>query len=723
MRATRRAWPLLVLLAEVLAFFRHVLVYGHYAIPWDFRYYHLSQAWFIARSFARGELPLWDPYTYCGMPFYANLTAQLFYPPALAAILLSNFGGGGHLLYWLELQMAAHVFLAGVFTYWLLRRLGLGRAAAVAGATVYQLGAYTASQAEHLGAVDAAAWLPLTWLCVIVLSERFRWRWLAGLACALAMSLLAGFPATTAVVFISCFLLAAILTILRRASQLVLVHTAIAAVWAVLLAAIQVFPTLQLSRLSVAQYRSQFLKTGGGMPLQALISLVLPNHYGMLTFDGGVWKHPWEVTLLYTYCGIPALVFAVLAVLSRRNRYAAGIALLTLSATLWMLGDSTPVGKTIFVLLPDAVKGSLYAQFALCAFSLGMAVMAGLGADQVLSGRRPWVQAAVVAIVAADLIAVSSGRPFNTVDERRDPGIGYDHYATVPRIPAEIRRLANQNVPPWRMDSMEGYMDMATHGPLFEYPSANGNDPFALVRLMQVRLSFCQGVIWGRYYEIADPDSPVLKLMNVRYVMAAHVLGKPGAMQQVLELPGTHIYENPGVLPRFFLVNRVRSAANRDEALAMLRSRDFDVGSEAVVEGPLQGPLPYGRGSVTLRGAGTLRAGDVRVRAGDVRVLEYGARQFMLETDAAAPAFLVTSETAYPGWHAWVDGQERAPLMTDVAFRGLPVPAGKHLVKMRFDPEILWRSAWLTLAASVALVLAVWFGDNRSTGSWTSKSN
>src|ERR1035441_4679932 len=78
MRAIRKAWPLLVLLAEVLAFFRHILFYGHYAIPWDFRTYHLSQAWFIARSFARGELPLWDPYTYCGMPFYANLTAQLF---------------------------------------------------------------------------------------------------------------------------------------------------------------------------------------------------------------------------------------------------------------------------------------------------------------------------------------------------------------------------------------------------------------------------------------------------------------------------------------------------------------------------------------------------------------------------------------------------------------------------------------------------------------------
>jgi hypothetical protein len=110
-----------------------------------------------------------------------------------------------------------------------------------------------------------------------------------------------------------------------------------------------------------------------------------------------------------------------------------------------------------------------------------------------------------------------------------------------------------------------------------------------------------------------------------------------------------------------------------------------------------------------------------------VRVLEYGAQQFTLETDAPAAAFLVTSETAYPGWHAWVDGQTgqaRAPLMTNAAFRGLPVPAGKHVVKMRFDPEILWRSAWVTLAACGALVLAVWFGDNRHTqGSWTSKTN
>ncbi len=710
MRSTGRAWPLVVLAAEVLAFFRQILFYGHYAVPWDFRYYHLSQAWFIARSLARGELPLWDPFTYCGMPFYANLTAQLFYPPTLAAVLLSNWTGGTHLLGWLEWQMAAHVFLAGASTYWLLRRLGTGRAAAVAGASVYQLGAYMASQAEHLGAIDAAAWLPLAWLAVIVLGEGFRWRGMAGLAAALGMSILAGFPAATAVVFVTCMLLAAILAAMRRASPRVLAYTAMAAVWAVLLAAIQVIPTVQLSRLSVAQYRSHYLKTGGGMPLASLVSLVLPNYYGTFQFDGGTWKLPYEVTFLYTYCGMVALVFAVLAVAYRRNRYTASFAVLTLCAAVWMLGDSTPVGKTIFVLLPAAVKNSLYAEFALCAFSLGMAVLAGLGAEQVLASRPGWIKATVAGVMAAELIVAGSGRPFNTVDTQKDRGIGYDHFAGVAQIPGALRRLADQNVPPWRFDSIEGYPDLITHGPLFEFPSANGNDPFALVRLMQVRLSFCRGVRWGRFYEIDDPDSPVLKLMNVKYVIASHVLARPGGLSEVAELPGTFVYQNPGVLPRFFLVNRVRRAAGMDEALAILRSRDFDARAEAVVEGAMGGTLNDGSGPVPA-----------------VRVLDYSPRALAIETDSLAPAFLVTSETAYPGWRAWIDGREIAPVLTNVAFRGLPVPAGKHVVKMRFDPRILRRSAWVTLAALLAalmVALGVWFSDNKQAKrSWSSKIN
>ena len=684
MRADRKWWPLAVLLAEVLVFFRQVLFYGHYVIPWDFRSYHFAQIGFMARSLAHGELPLWDPYTYCGFPSYADLTAQLFYPPSLAALLASNWTGGAHVMYWFELQLIGHVWLAGVLTYWLLRRLGVGRAAALAGATVYQLGAYMVSQTQHLGAIDAAAWMPLTWLSVVALAERFTWRWMAALAGALALAILAGFPATTAVVFASAFLLAAILAAARRAPLWLPAGVAIAAAWAALVAAIQLLPTIELSRLSIAQYRSDVMFTGGGMPLQSLVSMVAPNHYGQFQFDSMTWKLPWNVTFLYTYCGIPALLFVALAVAGRRNRYAASFACLTLAMALWMLGGATPVGRAVFALLPKGVKNPLYAEFALCGFSLGMAVLAGLGAEQFLRARGRWMQAAVVAVAAADLIVVGSGRPMNTGDAKVEAGFDYDRFDRYKEIPTELRRLVNQSAPPWRFDVMGASHEFMPAAKMFETPTANGDNPFALVRLMQVRLLFSKGDRWGRYYPVGAPDSPVLKLLNVRYVLSSGRIDPADGLVRIEGLPGTEVYENPAALPRFFLVNRVRAAPDMEAALAILRAPDFDPRAEAVVEGagPIANPTP-----------------------GDVRLVEYGARQFVVEVEAPGPAFLATSETAYPGWRAWLDGREQEPALTDVAFRGLSVPAGKHVVKMRFDPPVLRRGAWISLGAVVSLFL------------------
>jgi hypothetical protein len=87
-----RLLPYLLLLAEVLLFFRHVLFVGGYVIPWDLRYDHYPIAAFVAESFERGELPLWDPSTYCGRPLYANIQAQVFYPPMIAVIRAETSG-------------------------------------------------------------------------------------------------------------------------------------------------------------------------------------------------------------------------------------------------------------------------------------------------------------------------------------------------------------------------------------------------------------------------------------------------------------------------------------------------------------------------------------------------------------------------------------------------------------------------------------------------------
>src|SRR5260370_25703850 len=159
--------PYIVLLAAVLIFFRKVLFWPGYVIPWGFRYFHCRLAGFIAGALRVGQLPLWAPYTYCGRPLFADPQAQLFYPPTLAAILVSNLLGGGHLLYVLEWQLALHVFLAGALTYVLLTRLDLTRAAALFASVGFELSGFFASQTQHLGAINAAAWLPLAAFSVL----------------------------------------------------------------------------------------------------------------------------------------------------------------------------------------------------------------------------------------------------------------------------------------------------------------------------------------------------------------------------------------------------------------------------------------------------------------------------------------------------------------------------------------------------------------------------
>lgn len=675
-------WPYLVLLAEVLVFYRQVLFSTRYLIPWDLQYYHQPLAWFASRSLARGELPLWDPFSYCGMPVYTNLTTQLFYPPSFAVYLASNWWGDGrHLLYLLEVQIVAHVLLGGIFTLLLLRRTGAGSAASVVGATVYQLGAYFASQAQHLGAIDAAAWLPLAWLAVIELAECPRPRWAAALAAALVLSFLAGFPAATAVVYGSTALLAAALIAAGRARRPLLAWCGAAFLLSILLGAVQLFPTMELSRQSVASLRADWMASGGGIPVGALVTLAAPNHFGVFQYEGGTWKLPWNPTFLYLYCGIPALLLG-LAALWRRTAFTLVFAAMTLAAALWMLGDNTPAYRLIFAVLPGRLKAALYAEFALSAFTLALAVLAGLGAQAILEGRGRIVRAAVIAVTALDLTFFSSSRPINTVDAQREPGIDYYHYDRFPQIPARMRQLVNANSPPWRIDTMQGSLNWSGSANLLEVPTANGDDPFALVRYMQVRESFTGGERWGRYYEVRDPDSPLLKLLNVRYVISNGMLPAPGKLVKREDLPGNVVWENPDPLSRFFLVARVLPAPDMDGAVRTLRSGSFDPRTEAVVEGAA--PRPAAEGAV--------------------RTLKYAAREVVLETEAAAPSFLVSSEAWYPGWRAWVDGREQPLVLTNAAFRGMEVPAGRHTATMRFDPPILKRSAWISAAALLALL-------------------
>jgi len=109
-----------------------------------------------------------------------------------------------------------------------------------------------------------------------------------------------------------------------------------------------------------------------------------------------------------------------------------------------------------------------------------------------------------------------------------------------------------------------------------------------------------------------------------------------------------------------------------EEALRRIRgesAQQFDPRRTALLE-VAQQDLPSLPGGVPLDGK--------------AEVTEYRNNRLRIETSASTATVLVVSEIFYPGWQATIDGNPATILSTDYLLRGIALPAGNHVVEMRY---------------------------------------
>jgi hypothetical protein len=139
----------------------------------------------------------------------------------------------------------------------------------------------------------------------------------------------------------------------------------------------------------------------------------------------------------------------------------------------------------------------------------------------------------------------------------------------------------------------------------------------------------------------------------------------------VLEREGVVTVRNQRALPRVWLVSEVRSmsAPRILKAIRGESREEFDPRQSALLEID-EGDLP--------------RVGDAASPNDAARLLSYTDGRISVETRSAAPAFLVVSESYFPGWEATVDGKPAPIYQTNYVLQGVPVPAGSHRVELRY---------------------------------------
>lgn len=748
LRAREYLAAALYCLAGALLFFRGpLLLRREYHIPYDLEGYHLPLLSFIGDSLRQyGQLPWWNPYTYMGEPFFGNVQAAMFYPVTLPAVLAANAVLGRVTLWFVEALLVAHVVWAGVGAYLLLRKLGAEHRASIGGAMIFCLGAFFASQTQHLGAVCTAAWLPWFLAALRRLEERTDWPSVALAAISLAVMILAGFPAAwLPALFFGPFLYLywswqrhPVLEWGVHWRRLGLLLAAIPLGF--LLSAVGWLPASQVAGRSVAAWRPS-AQAYGGVSLEALTSLVWPNLFCQL--QGDYW-HPENPTFLHLYQGIPALllVFGALSWLLAR-RAARPFLVSGLIAGLWYFGPTFAVSQLFYVLFPGAVRRGLYAWTALAYFSLSFAVLAALSLDGWQRGRRHELfpvrlcrRAALLAlalglmvcmvgfqapagspvglrganagatlILVAALLALcawiaglASGHP--EAGRARTVGVVCILIAADLIAIGSNTRLNSYDGPgDGRPREVDWLLSRLGPQPLFRIDSSHAGGTWQSV-LPHWRLPSANGfspqllqdVVYyrtgysrldDRQFVLEAPRSPLLDLTGARYLVSS---AKEIEGWQLVFRGDFSIFENRRAFPRYFLVGGTVAARNVSEAAHKINTREVNPALVAVVS----------ESEMRLLGEPGPPASSQEL--GQVELQAWSPNEFRLQVSAARPAVLVVTETYWPDWRVTIDGQARPLVRADGIFRAVAVPSGVHQVRMYIVPTRLYLGGAISLA-------------------------
>ena len=88
-----------------------------------------------------------------------------------------------------------------------------------------------------------------------------------------------------------------------------------------------------------------------------------------------------------------------------------------------------------------------------------------------------------------------------------------------------------------------------------------------------------------------------------------------------------------------------------------------------------------------------------------VKLTSYAPNALTYETSSSKDGVVVFSEIYYPGWQAYLDGQAVDHGRADYILRAMKVPAGKHKVEFKFDPQSIHTTENIAYVALGVLIL------------------
>ncbi|HLG74753.1 MAG TPA: YfhO family protein [Chloroflexota bacterium] len=688
---------------------------------------------FAAQALRAGHLPLWNPYLFSGMPYAADIQSGLFYPLNL----LVELAGGTFGYVNMESLALLHYALAGAFAYLLVRSLGVSRLGGLIAGVVWMWSGFMVAQLGHENMIAVASWLPLELLLFrMALLEVRPLLTVPATSAMLAIAFFAGHTQLFLYELLALALFTAFWGSYRRSVPLLAISVAGAGV----LAAVQILPSLELTKLSLRAGISYQESTKFALAPAGLLTLLVPHFFGE---NAQNYWGSWTTTEVFGYAGILPLVLAAAALRLRRHSETRFWFWLAVLGVLLSLGDATVLQGWLYRFVPGFDKVRAPGRF-LVYFDLGVAVLAAFGFDALRDARARtrlvvrrlrWLTGGAALVVLAICLPVAYGvllthqhedavifhrlevaasgvavlallliASYALLRARRRWTAGFAA-AAIALVVVDLGS-AGYGFNPGYQDVVAPFRQPAIVGFLQRDPSAridaatNVDDLFPPDLPMLDRLHSIWGLfnpvqladyydLWKAY--IPGRDSSLYDLLGAKYLLAKKGTPLDAKFQPVLtDDKQMNVYENSRALPRAFAVGQ-SAGGTHEQALQTIRAPSFDPRTQAVLEA---GPAMGGSGGPW-----------------PARVASEGDNRLDVDITVPQPAALVVTTPYYPGWKASVDGQPAPIFRADFTFQGLPLQPGSHHVVLRFDPDVFKLGGAISavgwLAAAVVFVIGL----------------
>ncbi len=685
-----------------------------------------------------GSFPLWNPYSFSGQPLTANIQSAPFQISNLLFFIIP------FKIAWV-LQIILPEILLAIFAFLYLKfGLNLSAVASVFGAFTMPFTGFFVSWMTWGTIVTTAMWLPLILLSIEKIFKRSP-LWLLILILGISQTILSGHW-QTAFYVLSASAVYVVFKVIKSKDYKRFGEIIFAAVVSVLIASVQILPTIEFLKYSARGVDQAFIpgRQDWFLPPQHLIQIIAPDFFGNPTTSNywGIWNYGEFVS----YVGIVPMFLAIFA-LFKKNKETFFFIILTVISLLLAL--QSPISKIPYLLNLPLIS-SMQPSRIIFLLDFSIVILAAFGLDYLLKEKKIknilfCALAIISAAIVLTLIPILDKGIFPKLNGASTASISLRNMAMPLSTSAlllliilvkkfstqkfylvtiifalsafELFRFSYKFTPfsklswifprtqtldflknqqkPFRIITTDRRILHPNSSASYGIESVDGYDPLYLLKydqyisVLQSNNPKAQASSFNRIVSPQKYNSNLTSLLNAKYILTFDQLQNPD-YALVFEEGETKTYLNKKSLPRAFFVSDVEKAANSTEEFTILLDKNFNPAVSATSR-----DFSFPKQSSN----------------GEVKISSYSDSQVTLKTSQSLQAPLVITNIYYPGWKVFIDGKETKINEVDFMFQSVLVPSGNHTIDFKYHPQSFYNGLYLTLvglAISATTLIFLW---------------